>query len=215
MEKDVMSKAALARSLGIARASLYYVSRMEKKDWATKTRMEEVLREHPSYGSRRLRQALRIGREQAQRVMRKYGIKPYRRRGRKWGKKGAVKVRYPNLLSLAIPVRPHHIWAADFTELWYRDRWVYVATVIDLFTRRIVGIAVSLRKGAPLTIQALWSALLNHPHPEIFHSDNGKEYEARAFANSIVAWRRSTAPSTKRSQVRASRTLRRSGRARS
>ncbi len=43
-----MSKAALARSLGIARASLYYVSRMEKKDWATKVRMEGVLREDPS-----------------------------------------------------------------------------------------------------------------------------------------------------------------------
>jgi putative transposase len=66
-------------------------------------------------------------------------------------------------------------------EIGYRGRWVYVATVIDLFTRRIVGIAISLRKGAPLTIQALWSALLNHPHPEIFHSDNGKEYEAYAF----------------------------------
>jgi putative transposase len=181
MEKDVMSKAALARSLGIARSALYYVSRMERKDWATKTKMEAVLREHPSYGSRRLRQALQIGREQAQRVMRKYGIRPYRRRGRKWRKKGTIKVRYPNLLALTIPVRPHHIWAADFTELGYRDRWVYVATVIDLFTRRIVGIAVSLRKGAPLTIQALWNALLHHPHPEIFHSDNGKEYEAYAF----------------------------------
>ncbi len=48
MGKTVMSKAALARSLGIARASLYYVSRMEKKDWATKVRMEGVLREDPS-----------------------------------------------------------------------------------------------------------------------------------------------------------------------
>ena len=176
-----MSKAALAHSLGVSRASLYYVSRMEKKDWATKIRMEEVLREHPSYGSRRLRQALQICREQAQRVMRKFGIKPYRRRGRKWRKKGAVKAKYANLLSLTIPVRPHHVWAGDFTELWHRGKWVYVATVIDLFTRRVVGVAVSLRKGSPLTIQALWSALLNHPHPEIFHSDNGKEYEAKAF----------------------------------
>ncbi|MEK7107104.1 MAG: IS3 family transposase [Patescibacteria group bacterium] len=176
-----MAKAALARSLGVSRASLYYASRMEKKDWATKTRMEEVLREHPSYGSRRLRQALQIGREQARRVMRKYGIRPYRRRGRKWHKKRTIKVRYSNLLLGIIPRYPHHIWAADFTEIWYRGRWVYIATVIDLFTRRIVGMAVSLRKGAPLTIQALWNALLHYPHPTIFHSDNGKEYEAGAF----------------------------------
>ena len=65
MEKEIMSKTALARSLGICRASLYYVPRMEKKDWATKIRMEEVLREHPSDGSRRLRLALAISREQA------------------------------------------------------------------------------------------------------------------------------------------------------
>ena len=41
--------------------------------------------------------------------------------------------------------------------------------------------AVSLRKGAPLTIRALWAALFHYPRPEIFHSDNGKEYETKAF----------------------------------
>jgi len=180
-EQQVVSKSALARSLGIARSTLYYVHRMEKKDWVEKARMEEILREHPSYGSRRIALALKLSREKAQRVMRKYGIKPYRRRGRKWRKKRAIVAMYANLLLGVIPAYPHHVWAADFTELWYRGKWVYVATVIDLFTRRILGMAVSLRKGAPLTIQALWSALLNHPHPAIFHSDNGREYEARAF----------------------------------
>jgi putative transposase len=181
MGKDVMSKAALARSLGIARSALYYIPRKEKKDWALKSRIEAVLREHPSYGSRRISIALEKNRKGVQRVMRLFGIKPYRRRGRKWRRKRAIIAHYANLLLGVIPSSPHHVWAADFTELWYRDRWVYVATVIDLFTRRIVGMAVSLRKGAPLTVQALWSALLNHPHPEIFHSDNGKEYEAKAF----------------------------------
>ncbi len=176
-----MSKSALARSLGVCRASLYYVSRKEKGDWTLKSRIEAVLREHPSYGSRRLAQALRLNRKGVQRVMRLFGIRPYRRRGRKWRKKRAIAACYKNLLALTIPAYPHHVWAADFTELGYRGKWVYVATVIDLFTRRIVGMAVSPRKGAPLTVQALWSALLNHPHPAIFHSDNGREYEAKAF----------------------------------
>jgi len=64
---------------------------------------------------------------------------------------------------------------------------VYIATVIDLYTREIVGMAVSLRKGAPLTIQALGNALLHHPRPLIFHSDNGREYEARAFVTMLSA----------------------------
>src|SRR6266849_4837721 len=182
-EQKVVSKSSLARSLGVSRSALYYVPRKEKKDWALKGRIESVLREHPSYGSRRLAQALRLNRKGVQRVMRVFGIKPYRRRGRKWRKKRAIAAHYANLLLNIIPAHPHHVWAADFTELWHRGKWVYVATVIDLFTRRIIGMAVSLRKGAPLTVQALWSALLNHPHPEIFHSDNGKEYEAHAFAS--------------------------------
>ena len=180
-EQQVLSKSALARSLGISRSSLYYVSRLDKKDWATKARMEAVLREEPSYGSRRLADALRISREQARRVMHKFGIKPYRRRGRKWRKKKAITVRYPNLLALVMPIRPQHVWAADFTEIRHHGKWVDIATVIDLFTRRIVGVAVSLRKGTPLVMQALGASLLHYPRPEIFHSDNGREYEAKAF----------------------------------
>jgi len=145
--------------------------------------MEACLREHPSYGSRSMRDALSIGREQARRVMRKFGIRPYRRRGRTWRKKKKISVQYPNLLHGIVPRYPHHVWAADFTEVWFRDRWVYAATVIDVYTRRIVGAAVSLRKGAPLTVQALWNALLQYPRPAIFHSDNGKEYDARAFTS--------------------------------
>lgn len=178
---NATSKTVLARSLGVSRASLYYVPTMEKKDWELKIRMEAVLREQPGYGTRRMATAMRIGRERAKRVMRKYGIKPYRRRGKRWRKKKKVTVRYPNLLMETIPLYPHHVWAADFTELWFKNKWVYIATVIDLFTRQIVGVSVAIRKGAPLTIQALSAALFHHSRPTIFHSDNGKEYEAKAF----------------------------------
>ena len=138
-------------------------------------------REHPAYGSRSLRDELRINRKRLQRVMRKFGLRPYRRRGRKWRKKKAISVIYPNLLLTTIPSYRHHIWAADFTELLWQGRLVYIATVIDLFTREIVGLAISLRKGATLTLQALGNALLNHPRPAIFHSDNGTEYIAKSF----------------------------------
>lgn len=177
----ITNKTALASSLGVSRASLYYVPIMEKKDWELKIRMEGVLREHPGYGSRSIAIALKMSRDRAKRVMRKYGLRPYRRRGRKWRRKDKIAVRYPNLLLDVLPAYPHHVWSADFTEVWHHGKWVYVATVIDLFTRQIVGISVAVRKGAPLTIQALSAALLHHPRPAIFHSDNGKEYEAKAF----------------------------------
>lgn len=176
-----VSKTALARSLGVSRASLYYIPKKEDQDWNTKAQVEEVLREHPSYGSRRIAIALHRNRKLIQRIMRRFGIRPYRRRGKKWHRKKKISIIYPNLLLATVPAYPHHVWAADFTEVWWKNRWVYIATVIDLYAREIVGAAVSTRKGATLTLQALWAALMHHPHPAIFHSDNGSEYIAAVF----------------------------------
>lgn len=184
-EKKPQSKTELARSLGVSRQSLYYTPRKEAHDWSLKARIEEVLREHPSYGSRRLALHLKQNRKGVQRVMRRFGIKPYRRHGRKYLVKKRVSVIYANLLMTTMPAYPNHIWAADFTELKHLGKKVYVATVEDLYTRKIVGIGVTLRKGAPLTLQALNGALLHCPRPEIFHSDNGSEYVAKVFVATL------------------------------
>lgn len=175
------NKTVLAKTLNVSRSSLYSVPKKDKKDWVLKNRIEEVMREHPGYGSRRICDALGRNRKGIQRVMRKFGLKPYRRRGRKWRKKKAIVVVYPNLLITDIPSFRHHVWAADFTELLWHGKTIYMATVLDLFTREVVGLAVALRKGAALTIQALCVALLNHSRPIIFHSDNGKEYVAQSY----------------------------------
>lgn len=180
------SKAALARTLGVSRQSLYYIRAKETEDWTLRQQIEQTLTEHPAYGSRRIAQTLRANRKRISRVMRKYGILPYRRRRTKWRKQRKIRVVYQNLLGLTTPQYPHHIWAADFTELVWHEKRVYVATVIDVYTREIVGIAVSLRKGTPLTLQALYGALFAHPRPTIFHSDNGREYDAKVFKETLT-----------------------------
>lgn len=173
--------------MGISRSSLYYVSSKEAGDWQLKVKILKVLREHHAYGSRRLADALHLNRKRIQRVMRKFGIKPYRRRGRKWKRKPSIFTHYSNLLLNTMPGHEHHIWASDFTELKYQNKKLYVATVIDLYTRKIVGVAVSIRKGSQLTLQALYNALLYQPHPKIFHSDNGREYDAKVFMSALTA----------------------------
>ena len=170
--------------MGVSRASLYYVSRQDQKDWALKVLMEEELQNHPSYGSRRLAIAIGVGRPRAQRVMRIFGIKPYRRRGRKYRKSKASRA-FPNLLLEIMPSYANHIWATDFTEIIFHGKKVYVSTIIDLFTRQLMGIHVALRKGSALTIQTLANALFHHPKPAIFHSDNGSEYKATAFIGTL------------------------------
>ena len=166
--------------MGVSRSSLYYVPIQDAKDWQLKVRMEEELQYHPSYGSRRLADALRVNRKRVKRVMRKYGLKPYRRHGRRY-RKSKAKRRFPNLLLQVMPGFPNHIWATDFTEILFHGKKIYVSTILDLFTRQLMGAHVATRKGAALTLQTLGNALFHHPRPAIFHSDNGSEYEAKVF----------------------------------
>ena len=137
----------MARAMGVSRSSLYYVATQDAKDWALKVRMEEVLHDHPSYGARRLAQALGVNRKRAQRVMRIYGIKPYRRHGRKY-RKSKTERHFPNLLLGIMPSYPNHIWATDFTELAFHGKKVYVSTIVDLFTRELTGSPCGDTKGS-------------------------------------------------------------------
>jgi len=120
-----MSKRAYAHVLGLSRSALYYAPRQPAKDWFLKCRIEQVLREHPSYGHRRLALALAVNQKRALRVMRRFGIRPYRRRGRKPHRKAVSPARtYPNLLLVVCPAYPGHVWVADFTHLAWKGRWL-------------------------------------------------------------------------------------------
>jgi len=137
---------------------------------------------HPGYGSPRVALELKRNRKPIARVMRLFGIKAYRRRGRRPRKSG--NNRTPTSWT-AVPTRPHHIWVADFTCVPYREGFLYLATVMDLFTREIVGMAVQTNHAVSLTLQALFSAVEHHARPVIFHSDNGREYGSKVFERAL------------------------------
>lgn len=170
-----------ASLLGVARSTLWYKKKQPEKDWKLKCRIEEVLREFPAYGFRRVALHLKENKKKVQRVMKLFGIKAYRRRARRWKKPRKLAAVYPNLLMTIVPSYPHHAWVADFTHLLWKDKDIRIATVMDVYTRKIVGIAVGTRGGTALVTAALWNALLAHQRPVLFHSDNGVEYEARSF----------------------------------
>ncbi len=186
IKKQQLTKAALAKQLGISRASLYYVSKQMPKDWALKVRIEEVLREHPGYGSPRVATALKVNEKRAARVMRLFGIKAYRRRGRKPKKTGVSSITYPNLLKTNYPRYPNDIWVADFTYIPWENTFLYLATVMDLFTREIVGATVMANHSVTLVLQSLFSAIAHHSQPTIFHSDNGREYGSKVFTRALT-----------------------------
>lgn len=166
---------------------MYYQPLLPDKDWQLKQQIEAVLEEHKDYGYRRIGQALGRNHKPVQRVMRLFGIKAYRRRGRKWRKKPTeIQFQYPNLLREVVPLYPGHVWVADFTYLPFKGNFVYLATVMDVFAREVVGWAVQTRHSLPLVQQALFAALLHRARPDIFHSDNGSEYDAEAFVGALT-----------------------------
>jgi transposase InsO family protein len=178
--------------LGVSRASLYYKQKLPVKDWDLKQKIEAVLHEYPSYGHRRLALFLKVNKKRVKRVMKSYGIKPYRRRPKKPRKpedENKQPAPYQNLLlSLPFPDKPHTIWVMDFTYLWFHGVFLYLATVMDLFTRRIVGWYALDAHNAALTKGAFISALLTvNRGPEVSHSDQGSEYAAEEFIQLVEA----------------------------
>jgi len=144
-----------------------------------------VLAINPSYGHRRIAISLGIGKRRARRIMRLYGIKPYKRMAR-WKKRHDLRRKpapFNNLIKYSCPLRPNIAWVSDFTYLRHRSRNLYLATLMDLYTREVVGWHVSDRHTKELILHALLDAIRNQGFrlPQVVHSDQGSEYNCRDY----------------------------------
>ncbi|WP_447595618.1 IS3 family transposase [Aquipseudomonas campi] len=98
----------------------------------------------------------------------------------------------PNVLDRAFTVSaPNQVWCGDITYVWAQGRWHYVAAVIDLFARRVVGWAFSSKPDADLVIKALDVAYEQRGRPQnvLFHSDQGSQYGSRGFRQRLWRYR--------------------------
>src|SRR3989339_327618 len=151
----------------VSRSSLYYKSKKYKEDLKVKEKIEKAWNDHPSYGHKRLAIELKLNKRGVLRVMKKFNLKPYRRHRRPF-KRSIVSIydKYPNLLPTTLLTRINQIWATDFTYIWYKNRFIYVATVIDIYNREVVGVCVLSNHSSSLVIQAMAGALMDH-HDQI------------------------------------------------
>lgn len=181
-ETKPLTKTDLAKEQRVSRASLYYQAIKPQKDWQLKIQIEQVLSDNSSYGHRRIAWELGMNKKKILRVMRIFGIKPYRRRVRKYRKTKDYSAVYPNLLQLLpFPEKSNKIWVSDFTYLPFHGKWIYLATVMDIFDRKIVGWNLLTSHTAQLTTNALIDAIEKSGLPDIIHSDQGREYTAKAY----------------------------------
>lgn len=180
------TKAALARKLGVSRSSLYYVP-TPRSDSELLEGIRKTMEENPAYGHRRVAVALCRNRKAVRRVMLADKLRPkVRRRFRSPAKPddlGNADAALPNVLAVSRPIRANVVWAGDFTYVWLLGRFWHVATVIDVFTREVVGWHVGAHHTAALVEAAFRDAVTRRgTSPDWFHSDQGSEYAAASFA---------------------------------
>lgn len=182
---------ALARELGISRATLYYHPKKPADDAAVKTKIIAIMADHRAYGSRRVALALGVNRKKTKRLMRQHGLRPHLRRGFQLVKpedQNRAETLVTNILKQLCPIAPTIVWAGDFTYLWFQGRFWYVATVIDVRTREIVGWHIANHHTTNLIIRAFQDARRRTgTAPRYFHSDQGSEYVSGAYAVLLMA----------------------------
>lgn len=151
----------------------------EAADHDLKQLIEKTWGIHPSYGSIKLGWELGINHKRIARVMKKFGLKPPRRRVRRFCTQSTSHHHYTNLIKGIVAVKPNHIWVGDVTFIWFQGRWWYLATIEDIFTRQVLGAQVGLHHDRFLIHAVVKQAVMEAGcFPDIFHSDQGTEFMA-------------------------------------
>ena len=181
------TKTQIAKKLGVSRASLYYKHQLPAKDEALRREIEALMMENPGYGSPRVAIALCINEKRAARVMKKFGLKPARRAKtpHKPLDVGREDLKRPNILSKLSAIAPNVVWVSDFTFIEYAGQFVYLCTVLDLFTGEVLGFNIARRHTAGFVKLAVERAMRKTGGvlPEYFHSDQGSEYASATIAD--------------------------------
>lgn len=188
MVKLAVSKLELAKSLGMSISSLYYQPKRPGIDEEVRRQIESVQIDHPSYGHKRIALALKLNKKRIRRVMKKFGLKPYRRKSKKPTKKadiGKPATEYNNLIERLNITLPDQVWVTDFTYIKFHTKFIYLATVIDRFTREVVGFNLSRFHNRFLVMGAVLDALEHFQPPAIIHSDQGSEYDSQDFIDLV------------------------------
>jgi putative transposase len=180
----------VCRLLGVPRSSVYYTPRPAIDEAMLKTALLDLAAEWPTYGYRRLTE-----------MMRRLGWPVNAKRVRRWmdelGLCGAPPVRktrttnsqhsfprHPNLVKDLKIGRPDQVWVADITYIHLRREFVYLAVVMDVFTRSIRGWHLGRNLEQGLTLAALERALVVAV-PKMHHSDQGVQYAATAYVERL------------------------------
>ncbi len=180
-----------AKVLNISRGSVYYQPRpVSAGDLKIMRRLDELHLEHPFMGARMLRDMLNregveIGRRHVVTLMKRMGIEAIHRRPNTSKPAPGNKI-YPYLLRKLKIERANHVWAMDITYIPMARGFVYLAVVLDWFSRRVLSWRLSITMEAAFCVETLEDALARHGKPDIFNTDQGSQFTGAAFTSVLA-----------------------------
>ena len=179
-----------AEELGVSRSTVYYRRRpIAEADLMLMRRIDELHLNYPFAGSRMLRDmllhhGLEVGRRHVRTLMRRTGIEALYRKPNTSKPAPGHKIYSYLLRGLAI-TRPNQVWAMDITYIPMARGFVYLAAVIDWFSRRVLAWRLSITMDTSFCIEALDEALRLYGRPEIFNTDQGSQFTSEAFTGRL------------------------------
>ena len=179
-----------AEVLDISRSTVYYEPRpISEEDLWLMRRIDELHLNYPFAGSRMLRgllwqQGLEVGRRHIKTLMKRMGIEAIYRRPNTSKPAPGHRV-YPYLLRGLAVTRPNQVWAMDITYIPMARGFVYLAAVVDWFSRRVLAWRWSITMDVSFCIEALEEALSRNEKPEIFNTDQGSQFTSEDFTGRL------------------------------
>jgi putative transposase len=180
-----------AKVLNVSRSAVYYKPQpVSAEDLRVMRRLDELHLDYPFAGSRMLRamlgrEGVSIGRRHVATLMKRMGIEAIWRRPNTSKPAPGHKI-YPYLLRGVKVERVDQVWAMDITYIPMARGFVYLAAVVDLFSRRVLAHRVSTTMEAAFCVEALWEALVKHGRPEIFNTDQGCQFTSLDFTGVLL-----------------------------
>jgi putative transposase len=175
--------------MGLARSTFYDTPLVPLNGDELLARVGAICDEFECYGYRRVGAALRhqgvvVNGKKLRRLMREHGLQPKQRRRyvvtTDSNHAGPI---YPDLAKNLVPDRPNQLWVADLTYVTIPGGFVYLAAILDAWSRKVVGYAISRSMDARIAVAALKVAIRNRTPPQgcIHHSDRGSQYASEVY----------------------------------
>ncbi len=182
--------------MNLPRSSFFYMPKTQElspEDQELERRIEEITEEFPKYGYRKVTRQLHddgisVNHKKVHRIMREKGILvKKRRRFVKTTDSNHPYPVYPNLIKGLMVTAINQVWVADITYIRIATAFVYLAVILDLYSRKAIGYAISRQIDTNLSLAALHMAVTNrNPQPGVIHqSDRGVQYAAHDYIDEL------------------------------